>query len=97
MKKQIKAFLTKTKALINLLNPYLQFIGTVIGIIVNIFKVFPLKAKKPVKYVSKCCGAEMTLESSPDFIGDQMNRNSICTCNYYCTKCGEPCDIKEKK
>ena len=97
MKKQIKAILIKIKNVINFLNPYLAFVGTIIGIIINIFKFFPLKTKKSVLDVSKCCGAEMTLESSPDFIGEQMNQDWVGTCNYYCEKCKEPCDIKEKK
>lgn len=53
--------------------------------------------KKPIHYVSKCCGAEMSVVGSPDFIGEQMNQDWVGTCNYYCTLCQEPCDIKEKK
>ena len=53
--------------------------------------------KKLIHYVSKCCGAEMSMVGSPDFIGEQMNQDWVGTCNYYCEKCKEPCDIKEKK
>lgn len=54
--------------------------------------------KKKIKQVSKCCGAELTTKISPDFYGDPEDiEDMIGTCNYFCTKCKLPCDIKIKK
>jgi len=49
--------------------------------------------KKKIKRVSKCCGAELTTEISPDFIGDNPKTMTIGTCSFECSKCGKPCDI----
>ena len=89
----------KIKNIIKSLTPYLQFIGAIIGIIVNLLKFFPMKLipKKTIIYISVCCSADVTIKGSPDFIGEQMNQDWVGTCNYYCESCGEPCDIKEKK
>ena len=54
--------------------------------------------KKKIKQVSKCCGAELTTEISPDFLGDNTRGiNYIGTCCYICSSCNRPCDIKIKK
>ena len=44
-------------------------------------------------YKSKCCNALVKVEGLPDFHGDKYP----CTAHYVCTKCGEPCDIKQEK
>jgi len=43
------------------------------------------------KYRSKCCDEEVKTEGLPDFMGG----SEICTVNFVCLKCGEPCDIKK--
>ena len=49
---------------------------------------------KIVDVVSKCCSAEVRVSGGiPDFIGEAEG----CTRYYICTKCDEPCDIKEDK
>lgn len=54
--------------------------------------------KKKIKQVSKCCGAELLTEYSPDFFGDEIRHvNYIGTCYYVCSYCKKPCDIKIKK
>lgn len=45
-------------------------------------------------YHSICCNAKVKIIGpTPDFIGDKNPK--IGTCYFECTKCGEPCDVKE--
>lgn len=49
--------------------------------------------------VSKCCGAYVVVEGSPDFVGDTGKEHG-CTMCYVCLKCNKPCDVivtKDKK
>lgn len=44
-------------------------------------------------FVSKCCDAEAQMEFSPDFVGDDPEKQEVVTCSFLCTQCGKPCDI----
>jgi len=48
---------------------------------------------KNKEYKSRCCNAAVKVGGLPDFEGDKYP----CTVHYVCTKCNEPCDIKEIK
>ena len=52
---------------------------------------------KKIKYVSKCCKAEIITIMSPDFIGDNPKTMKIGTCHFGCSKCNKPCDIIKKR
>lgn len=45
------------------------------------------------KYRSRCCGAKVKTTGIPDF----LESKEICTVNFVCLKCNNPCDIKEVK
>ena len=47
--------------------------------------------------VSVCCSSKVSLEMSPDFIGDNPATMTIGTANYYCASCWEACDTKPRQ
>ena len=48
-------------------------------------------------YKSKCCKAEIKLESGvPDFEGEDKDSRIGQTYCFICKKCGKPCDILEE-
>lgn len=44
-------------------------------------------------YRSKCCNAEVRTDGMPDFIGSK----NICTINYVCLECNNPCTVSESQ
>lgn len=55
--------------------------------------------KKKNNLKSQCCNAEVKVDMSPDFVGDNPKTMLIGTCCWICNKCKQPCDIyfKERK
>ncbi len=43
--------------------------------------------------LSKCCDAPIKTSMSPDFIGEDPEKQEIGTCCFMCTKCGKPCNV----
>ena len=56
--------------------------------------------KKKIKYItkSKCCKAEVEINCTSDFIGDNPHdENYIGTCYFECKQCGKPCDVIQRR
>jgi len=46
---------------------------------------------------SECCDAEVSLNMSPDFLGDKPESMTVGTGYFVCKECNEHCDVYEEK
>jgi L-lactate utilization protein LutB len=51
------------------------------------------KKKIKTQLKSTCCGVDIKVDMSPDFIGDNPKTMQVGTCCYMCSKCNQPCDV----
>lgn len=52
-----------------------------------------IKKRNVEDYKSKCCGASVSTRLSPDFFGDDPKTMKCGTCNFFCMKCLQACDV----